>query len=139
MRVCVVGLWHLGTVIAACLASGGHDVTGLDSDPAVIERLGGGRPPILEPGLEDLLKTGLAGDRLRFTTDAAAALTTRQVREIDRRVGGSGGGHQPALASAAGSTSECSRSIASARTRKYANVPRFSRSSRPASRSCLRW
>ena len=28
MKVCVLGLWHLGTVTAACLASGGHDVIG---------------------------------------------------------------------------------------------------------------
>ena len=27
MRVCVSGLWHLGTVTAACLAAAGHDVT----------------------------------------------------------------------------------------------------------------
>ena len=26
MKVCVLGLWHLGTVTAACLASAGHDV-----------------------------------------------------------------------------------------------------------------
>ena len=30
MRVCVLGLWHLGTVTAACLAAGGHEVVGLD-------------------------------------------------------------------------------------------------------------
>ena len=32
MNVCVVGLWHLGTVTAACLASAGDDVVGLDED-----------------------------------------------------------------------------------------------------------
>ena len=74
MRVCVLGLWHLGTVTAACLASGGHDVTGLDFDPAVIAGLAAGRPPLLEPGLEDLVGAGLASGLLRFTSDAAAAV-----------------------------------------------------------------
>jgi UDPglucose 6-dehydrogenase len=73
MKVCVLGLWHLGTVTAACLASGGHDVIGLDFDPAVIASLDAGKPPLVEPGLEDLVKAGLASGRLRFTTDVALA------------------------------------------------------------------
>jgi len=73
MKVCVFGLWHLGTVTAACLAAAGHDVIGLDADAAVVERLSRGTPPLFEPGLEDLVKSGLAAGRLRFTGDAAAA------------------------------------------------------------------
>ena len=30
MMVCVFGLWHLGSVTAACLASVGHQIVGLD-------------------------------------------------------------------------------------------------------------
>ena len=36
MKICVLGLWHLGTVTAACLAAGGHRVTGLDFDETLI-------------------------------------------------------------------------------------------------------
>lgn len=39
MRIAVAGLWHLGSVTAACLASGGHEVIGYDSDSFVIEKL----------------------------------------------------------------------------------------------------
>ena len=74
MKVAVVGLWHLGTVTAACLASAGHEVVGLDSDPAVVAGLAAGQPPLFEPGLDDLVKAGLASGRLRFTHDAAAAV-----------------------------------------------------------------
>jgi UDPglucose 6-dehydrogenase len=77
--VCVLGLWHLGTVTAACLASGGHDVTGLDFDAATIEHLQGGQPPLFEPGLEDLVKRGLAEGRLRFTTDVGDAVAGAEV------------------------------------------------------------
>jgi UDPglucose 6-dehydrogenase len=73
MKVCVAGLWHLGTVTAACLASAGHDVTGLDFDETVVARLSAGTPPLLEPGLEELVRTGIAEGRLRFTTAPAAA------------------------------------------------------------------
>ena len=79
MKVCVLGLWHLGTVTAACLASVGHDVIGLDFDPAVVAGLAAGRPPLFEPGLEDLVKAGFASGRLRFTTDVAAAVASADV------------------------------------------------------------
>jgi len=74
MRVCVLGLWHLGCVTSACLARAGHDVIGLDPDAAVIGRLQQGEPPIFEPGLTDLIAEGLAAGRLRFTANAADAL-----------------------------------------------------------------
>jgi UDPglucose 6-dehydrogenase len=74
-----MGLWHLGTVTAACLASVGHTVTGLDFDPAVIRDLEQGKPPLFEPGLADLVQHGLADKRLRFTTDLAAAVQGAQI------------------------------------------------------------
>jgi UDPglucose 6-dehydrogenase len=73
MRVCVVGLWHLGCVTAACLARAGHDVVGLDDDAAVVAGLKAGRLPLFEPGLDDLTAAGVAAGRLRFTDDPSAA------------------------------------------------------------------
>jgi hypothetical protein len=74
MNVCVVGLWHLGSVIAASLASGGHEVTGLDFDDDVVSGLAAGSPPLFEPGLEELVATNLESGRLHFTADAARAI-----------------------------------------------------------------
>jgi UDPglucose 6-dehydrogenase len=73
MKVSILGLWHLGSVTAACLASGGHDVTGIDFEPAVVARLASGKPPLFEPGLEELVKAGLAAGKLRFSADPASA------------------------------------------------------------------
>ena len=42
MRICVQGIWHLGAVTAACLASVGHEVVGLDFDQATIDALSKG-------------------------------------------------------------------------------------------------
>jgi UDPglucose 6-dehydrogenase len=72
MKVAVVGLWHLGAVTAACLAKGGHDVIGYDPVPETIAYLQTGRAPIFEPGLEDLLATGLAKGNLTYTADKQA-------------------------------------------------------------------
>jgi UDPglucose 6-dehydrogenase len=74
-RVGVLGLWHLGSVTAACLAEGGFDVTGLDPDPAVVAELAAGRPPVAEPGLAELIAAGLAAGNLRFATPDADSLS----------------------------------------------------------------
>jgi len=79
MKVCVIGLWHLGTVTAACLASAGHKVIGLDYEMPLIQQLEAGKPPIYEPGLKDLVKRGLAERNLLFTTDPKEAFDDIEV------------------------------------------------------------
>jgi UDPglucose 6-dehydrogenase len=79
VKVCVAGLWHLGSVTAACLAKGGHTVIGYDTDLHVIERLAGGRAPIEEPGLDELVSASVASGHLRFTSNAAEALRNADV------------------------------------------------------------
>lgn len=73
MKICVFGLWHLGSVTAACLASKGHQVVGLDYDAKTVEGLAKGTPPISEPGLPELVSAGLAQRTLSFSTDSARA------------------------------------------------------------------
>jgi UDPglucose 6-dehydrogenase len=75
MRVVVCGLWHLGTVTAACLADAGIETVGLDSNREVVDALSCGRPPLLEAGLEELVGSGLAAGRLSFTTDPVSLAT----------------------------------------------------------------
>lgn len=68
MKITIIGTGYLGATQAACLASLGHNVLGVDIDPATVESLNAGRLPVYEPGLADLLLTGLGAGRLRFTT-----------------------------------------------------------------------
>ena len=79
MKVCVFGLWHLGTVTAACLASGGHHVIGLDFDETVLANLKKGQPPLFEPGLEDLVSKELESGFLNFSTNPTEAIHGVQV------------------------------------------------------------
>ena len=76
MRVCVYGLWHLGTVTAACLASRGIATTGLSESTEAAAALRSGVPPLYEPGLEDLMRRGLASGMLSFTDDLPAAISS---------------------------------------------------------------
>jgi UDPglucose 6-dehydrogenase len=79
MRVCVQGLWHLGSVTAACLASVGHEVVGLESDQTVISSLNGGKAPLYEPDLNPLIAEGIQSGRLRFTNDMVTACKDAEV------------------------------------------------------------
>lgn len=72
MKIAVLGLWHMGSVTAACLSSVGHDVTGVDGDAAVIAGLNAGKPPVFEPGLAELVAQGVRAGKLRFTDQASA-------------------------------------------------------------------
>jgi UDPglucose 6-dehydrogenase len=72
MKIIVQGLWHLGSVTAACCAKH-FSVVGLDFDEANIQKLNSGEAPLLEPGLNELISADLARKKLSFTTDAKIA------------------------------------------------------------------
>ncbi len=72
MKICVLGLWHLGSVTAACCAKH-FSVVGLDFDAANIAKLNSGQAPLLEPGLNELIAAGLAAKKLSFTTEPKTA------------------------------------------------------------------
>jgi UDPglucose 6-dehydrogenase len=72
--IAVVGLWHLGVVIAACLAEAGFTVVGTDADPDVVVGLNEDRAPVDEPGLTDLLRDMRSAGRLTFATAPSEAV-----------------------------------------------------------------
>lgn len=74
MKIAIVGTGYVGLVSAACFAELGHDVIGVDIDAAKVKMLQEGKSPIYEPGLEELLKSGLKTGRLTFTTNLLDAL-----------------------------------------------------------------
>lgn len=73
MRISVLGTGYLGATHAACLASCGHDVVGIDTDAGRADRLAGGTAPFREAGLDRLLAEGIASGRLSFSADYARA------------------------------------------------------------------
>jgi GDP-mannose 6-dehydrogenase len=57
-------------VTAACLASLGHRVFGVDRDQHKINEVRNGRAPFFEPGLEELVRENVAAGRLSASTSA---------------------------------------------------------------------
>ncbi|MDW5375420.1 UDP-glucose/GDP-mannose dehydrogenase family protein [Halomonas sp. HP20-15] len=74
MKITIFGTGYVGLVTGTCLADVGHDVLCVDVDTDKIARLERGELPIYEPGLEAMVRHTVAEGRLRFTTDAAAAV-----------------------------------------------------------------
>ncbi|MGH2548292.1 MAG: nucleotide sugar dehydrogenase, partial [Thermomicrobiales bacterium] len=46
---------YVGITAAACLASQGHDVIGIDPNPTKVEAVLAGRSPVTEPGLNEMI------------------------------------------------------------------------------------
>jgi len=74
MRVAVVGTGYVGLVAGACFAESGNDVVCVDSNHAKVRLLRGGKIPIYEPGLEELVRRNRAEQRLTFTTTLPKAV-----------------------------------------------------------------
>jgi GDP-mannose 6-dehydrogenase len=73
-RVAVFGLGYVGCVSAACLASRGNTVIGVDVNPDKVGMITDGRSPVVEERIGDVVAEQVAAGRLTATTDAAAAV-----------------------------------------------------------------
>jgi UDPglucose 6-dehydrogenase len=73
-RIAVIGAGYVGLTTAACFAHLGHDVVAADLDEQRVDRLQRGQLPIVEAGLPELVRAGLAAGNLKFVVGAAAAV-----------------------------------------------------------------
>ena len=71
LTISVIGCGYLGAVHAACMASLGHRVVGIDADADKVKRLTAGSSPFFEPQFPEVLSAAIASDRLRFSTEIA--------------------------------------------------------------------
>lgn len=80
--ISVFGLGYVGSVSVACLADSGHSLVGVDVNPTKVEMIEEGRSPVIERGLDELLRAGVAAGRVRATTDTAAAVQQTDISFI---------------------------------------------------------
>jgi GDP-mannose 6-dehydrogenase len=82
--ITIVGLGYVGCVTAACLAHSsegrtGNRVIGVDRDQHKVQSVLDGKAPFYEPGLEELVRQGVASGRLSATTDLHQALAESDI------------------------------------------------------------
>jgi UDP-N-acetyl-D-mannosaminuronic acid dehydrogenase len=72
-RICVVGLGYIGLPSAAVFADNGVDVLGVDVNQAAVDSINQGKPHIVEPELDVLLRKVVESGKLKASTLPAEA------------------------------------------------------------------
>lgn len=72
-KIIIVGTGYVGLTTGVALSYLGHNVTCVDTDKAIVEKLNRAEPTIYEQGLEELLKE--KPENLKFTTDMVKELS----------------------------------------------------------------
>lgn len=79
MKICVIGTGYVGLVAGACLADMGNSVICVDNNEEKLDLLKKGIIPIFEPGLEELVLSNVAENRLNFSSDLKSAVEKSSV------------------------------------------------------------
>ena len=79
MKIAIVGTGYVGLVVGACLAENGNTVICVDKDEAKIRTLEGGKMPIYEPGLEEMVRRNHSEERLSFSIDLPSAVRASEI------------------------------------------------------------
>ena len=74
MKTSVFGLGYVGAVVAGCLARMGHEVIGVDNEPMKVALVNGGRSPIIEKDIAQIIAQQVTAGRLSATTDFTVAV-----------------------------------------------------------------
>ena len=79
LNICIMGSGYVGLVTGACFADLGNNVVCIDNDLAKIRKLKGGKIPIYEPGLEEMIRRNVKACRLSFASDVKTGVKNSEV------------------------------------------------------------
>ncbi|MEJ0038422.1 MAG: UDP-glucose/GDP-mannose dehydrogenase family protein [Gammaproteobacteria bacterium] len=79
MRISVFGLGYVGAVSSACMAAGGHEVIGVDKNVTKVQLIGDGHSPIIEAGVDEIIREAANDGRLKATTSTAEAIRASEI------------------------------------------------------------
>jgi len=82
MDISIFGLGYVGAVSLACLARDGHNVIGVDIEPAKLDLIRRGRTPVVEEGMVELMEEVVASGRVKVTSDVRQALAATEISLI---------------------------------------------------------
>jgi GDP-mannose 6-dehydrogenase len=82
MQISIFGMGYVGAVCAACLAESGHNIIGIDVSAIKVDLINRGKSPVVEPGLEPLLRRQVAAGRMRATSDANGSVSASDISMI---------------------------------------------------------
>ncbi len=82
MKITIVGTGYVGLVTGVCLAAKGHQVTCVDKNLDIVERINQLQTPIYEPGLPELLRQVVVSGSLVATNDLRSSVLTSEVSII---------------------------------------------------------
>jgi GDP-mannose 6-dehydrogenase len=82
MNISIFGLGYVGAVSLACLAREGHNVVGVDVDPAKLQLISDGKTPVVEEGMVELMAKVVTSGRVTVTSDVGQALRGTEVSLI---------------------------------------------------------
>lgn len=73
-KISVFGLGYVGAVSLACLARDGHEMVGVDIDPNKLELLRRGQAPIVETGIQELIRAVMHTGKVTVTDSVREAI-----------------------------------------------------------------
>jgi len=82
MKVSVFGLGYVGAVSCGCLPELGHEVIGVDTNPAKVAMINAGESPVLEDRIGDLVAAAVKRCVLRASPDVEAAVRGSEISLI---------------------------------------------------------
>ncbi|MHC4640631.1 MAG: nucleotide sugar dehydrogenase [Planctomycetota bacterium] len=73
-KISIFGLGYVGAVSAACFANEGHVVLGVDPNETKVDMINNGKTPIIEQGLDELIRKVVANGKLQAATSSREAV-----------------------------------------------------------------
>src|SRR4051794_19461730 len=74
MKISIFGLGYVGAVTAGCLSKRGHSIVGVDVHPQKVDAFNEGIAPIVEPGVDELLRKASQQALLKATSNSEDAV-----------------------------------------------------------------
>src|SRR5438093_3552073 len=80
--ISIFGIGYVGAVTAACFASRGYRVIGVDPNPLKVDRIESGMSPIVEADVADMMADAKRAGLISATLNATAAIADSDISFI---------------------------------------------------------